>query len=131
MLSISTRTKIYLVAGVTDMRKAFGGLAAIVKNHLCEDPLSGHVFVFCNRRRDRIKILFFDYSGFWVCAKRLEKGTFAWPETDAKSIGMTNEELMLLLGGIDLKDTKRRSWYTRRPVNVQERRALEEKLTCS
>ena len=63
MLSISTRTKIYLVAGVTDMRKAFGGLTAIVKNHLCEDPLSGHVFVFCNRRRDRIKVLFFDRSG--------------------------------------------------------------------
>lgn len=128
MLSISTRTKIYLVAGVTDMRKAFGGLTAIVRNHLQEDPLSGHVFVFCNRRRDRIKVLFFDRSGLWVCAKRLEKGTFAWPATDAKSIEMTNEELTLLLSGIDLKDTKRRSWYTRRPIEKPTRRALEEKL---
>lgn len=128
MLSISTRTKIYLAAGVTDMRKAFNGLTAIVKNHLCEDPLSGHVFVFCNRKRDRIKILFWDTSGLWVCAKRLEKGTFAWPESSEKSIEMTTAELTLLLSGIDLKDTRRRRWYMRPPVNVQGRKKLEEKI---
>jgi len=126
MLSISTSTKIYLVAGVTDMRKAYNGLSAIVTNHLGEDPLSGHVFVFSNRKRDRIKILFFDRSG--ICAKRLEKGTFAWPESNQKSIVMTTEELTLLLGGIDLKDTRRRRWYTHKPSNVERRKKLEEKI---
>jgi transposase len=131
MLAITTRTEIYLVAGVTDMRKSFNGLAAIVQNHLDEDPLSGHVFVFCNRKRDRIKLLFFDRSGLWVCAKRLEKGTFAWPASGKKSISLTTEELTLLLGGIDLRDTKRRRWYTHQRVNTATRKRLEEKLLRS
>jgi transposase len=131
MLAITTRTEIYLVAGVTDMRKSFNGLTAIVQNHLGADPLSGHVFVFCNRKRDRIKLLFWDRSGLWVCAKRLEKGTFAWPASGRKSIELTTEELTLLLGGIDLRDTKRRRWYTRRRVNAETRKKLEEKLLHS
>jgi len=128
MLAITTRTEIYLVAGATDLRRSFNGLTAIVQNHLGEDPLSGHVFVFCNRKRDRIKLLFWDRSGLWVCAKRLEKGTFAWPLSGKPSIQLTTEELTLLLGGIDLRDTKRRRWYSRRRANVETRRRLEEKL---
>ena len=100
------------------MRKSFNGLPAIVQNVVGQDPLSGHVFVFCNRRRNRLKILFFDRNGYWVCAKRLEKGTFAWPQVGGVSLEMTAEELALLLGGIDLKETKRRRWYTR---NANER----------
>jgi transposase len=131
MLTITTRTEIYLVAGVTDMRKSFNGLTAIVQNHLGADPLSGHVFVFCNRKRDRIKLLFWDRSGLWVCAKRLEEGTFAWPANGKKSIELTTEELTLLLGGIDLDNAKRRRWYTRRPANTAMRKKREEKLLRS
>ena len=105
-------TQIFLVAGVTDMRKSFRGLPAIVENVVKKDPLSGQVFVFCNRRRNRLKILFFDRNGYWICAKRLEQGTFAWPKVDAASLQMTPEELTMLLGGIDLRGTERRRWYT-------------------
>ena len=104
--------QIFLVAGVTDMRKSFRGLPAIVQNTVGRDPLRG-LYVFCNRRRNRLKILFYDRGGYWVCAKRLEQGTFAWPEVGGTSLEMTPEELALLLGGIDLAQTKRRPWYKR------------------
>ena len=104
--------KMYLVAGVTDMRKSFRGLPAIITNVVKRDPLSGEVFIFCNRRRNRLKILFFDRNGYWICAKRLEGGTFAWPEVGGASLEMTPEELTMLLGGIDLCGTERRHWYT-------------------
>lgn len=117
MLSLSPATRIYVVTGVTDMRKSFNGLTAIVSNHLVQDPLSGHMFVFCNRRRDRIKVLYWDRSGLWVCAKRLEKGTFAWPSETAVSVEMTTEELTMLIGGIDLRNTRRRRWM--RDVHAQ------------
>lgn len=110
MLSPGPATKIYLAAGTTDMRKSFNGLYALVGGTLEADPLSGHLFVFCNRRRDRIKILCFDGSGLWVCAKRLEKGTFAWPEGGTGAIELTQNQLNLLLGGLDLKQMRRRRW---------------------
>ena len=94
------------------MRKSFGGLPAIVENEVGLDPLSGQVFVFCNRRHNRLKILFFDRNGYWVCAKRLEKGTFAWPSVGTASIELTPEELAALLGGVDFTEAKRRAWYT-------------------
>ena len=103
-------TQIFLVAGVTDMRKSFRGLPAIVQSTLGKDPLCG-VYLFCNRRKNRLKILFFDSGGYWVCAKRLERGTFAWPEVGGTSLEMTPKELALLLGGIDLVQTRRRPWY--------------------
>ncbi len=76
-------------------------------------PLSGHVFLFANAQRKRLKLLFWDGSGLWVCAKRLEKGRFRWPEiqTGQTKVTLTNEELALLLGGIDLASTRRRAWY--------------------
>lgn len=113
MLTISPSVKVFLVAGVTDMRKSFDTLAAIVSGTLLEDPYSGFLYVFCNRKRDRLKILFWQKSGFWLYARRLEKGTFAWPETSQPTIEMTTEELTLLLGGIDLRDTTHRRWYER------------------
>jgi transposase len=115
VLNLSSATRIYLVAGVTDMRKSYNGLTAIVGQELGRDPLSGHLFVFCNRRRDRLKVLYWDHTGLWVCAKRLEKGTFAWPSGDVRSVELTSAELALLLGGLDLASTKRRAWY-RRPA---------------
>ena len=111
MLSILPGTEIYLAAGATDMRKSFNGLTSIVENVLKKSALGGQVFVFCNRRRNRLKLIFFDGSGLWVCAKRLERGTFAWPKTEERSIDLSREELALLLGGIDLSETKRRPWY--------------------
>jgi transposase len=112
MLSFTPATQIFLVRGPTDMRKSFNGLMAIVKNDLKADILSGHLFVFSNRSRNRIKIIVWDRSGLWVCAKRLEKGTFAWPEVSGDSIELTAAELALLLGGLDLKDTRKRKWYS-------------------
>jgi transposase len=78
----------------------------------CE-PLSGHLFLFCNAQRNRLKVLVWDGSGLWVCAKRLEKGRFAWPQSgDAEGkVVLSHEELSLLLGGIDLAKTKHKRWY--------------------
>jgi len=110
MLNAGAATKIYLAAGATDMRKSFNGLYALVAGTLEADPLSGHLFVFCNRRRDRIKILCFDGSGLWVCAKRLEKGTFRWPGAAGGSVELTQAQLHLLLGGLDLVRMRPRRW---------------------
>lgn len=112
MLTASPTTRIFLAAGVTDMRKSFDTLSAIVRGDLDGDPTSGHLYVFCNRRRDRIKVLYFDGSGLWACAKRLEKGTFSWPESArTRAVELTREELVALLGGLDLRHTRRRRWY--------------------
>lgn len=113
MLSLGSATRLYLVSGATDMRKSFNGLYGIVKGQLEADPLCGHAFLFCNRKRSRLKILFWDGSGLWVCAKRLEKGTFRWPETHEPSMELTREEVALLVGGIDLQLTRRRRWFRR------------------
>ena len=112
MLTSSPATKVFLAAGATDMRKSFDTLGAIVRNELDGDPVSGHLYVFCNKRRDRVKVLYFDGSGMWVCAKRLERGTFSWPDSARVSaIEFTREELAALLGGLDLARARRRRWY--------------------
>ncbi|NLT71350.1 MAG: IS66 family insertion sequence element accessory protein TnpB [Verrucomicrobiaceae bacterium] len=82
MISLSSATRIFIVTGATDMRKSFNGLYGIVAHQLHENPLSGHVFVFCNASRNRIKLLFWDGSGLWVCAKRLERGRFSPASTN-------------------------------------------------
>ena len=120
MLTIAPSTKIFLVSGATDMRKHFDSLSAIVTETLKRDPYAGHVFVFCNRRHNRLKILFWDGTGFWVMAKRLERGTFSWPESKAKTIDLAPEELSLLLGGIDLRGAVRRRWYRRPDAEVKK-----------
>jgi transposase len=106
-------TGIYLAVGATDMRKGFEGLYGLVRDRLQCEPLSGHVFLFCNGRRNRLKLMVFDGSGLWVCAKRLEKGCFRWPRVgDAQGkVRLSHEELALLLGGIDLSQAKRRRWF--------------------
>jgi transposase len=113
MFGIGPATRIYLAAGTTDMRKSFEGLFGLVRDRLACDPLSGHIFLFCNARRNRLKLLFWDGSGLWVCAKRLEKGRFLWPEAEdeERKIVLSHEELMLLVGGIDLAQTRRRAWH--------------------
>ena len=76
-------TKIYLAAGATDMRKGFDGLYSLVRDRLELEPLSGHVFLFSNAQRNRMKLIYWDGSGLWVCAKRLERGCFRWPTAEA------------------------------------------------
>jgi len=95
------------------MRKGFEGLYGLARDRLLCEPLSGHVFLFANAQRNRLKVLFWDGSGLWVCAKRLEKGRFRWPEAASGQarIVLSHEELALLLGSIDLAATKPRRWY--------------------
>jgi transposase len=106
-------TRIYVAAGATDMRKHFDGLYGLVRDHLGCTPESGHVFLFTNARRNRLKLVVYDGSGLWVCSKRLDRGCFRWPDADStvKKIVLSHEELTLLLGGIDLKQTSRRAWH--------------------
>jgi transposase len=108
-------TRIYVAAGATDMRKHFDGLYGLVRDHLGCTPESGHVFLFTNARRNRLKLVVYDGSGLWVCSKRLDRGCFRWPDADStvKKIVLSHEELTLLLGGIDLKQTSRRPWHRR------------------
>jgi len=88
------------------------GLSALVREKLELEPLSGHLFLFRNRRGDRVKILFWDRSGFWVLYKRLERGTFAWPSGEAgETAELRVSDLMLLLSGAELVGTSRRRWY--------------------
>lgn len=107
--------RIFLSPGATDMRKSFNGLSGLVRSNLAADPLSGDLFVFCNRPRTRLKILYFDSSGMWVFAKRLERGTFAWPASAPSTgrIEMRYEELLLLLDGLDTKEIIERKWWRR------------------
>jgi transposase len=113
VFGLGPATRIYLAAGVTDMRKRFEGLYGLVRDRLSCEPLSGHLFLFCNGRRNRLKVLVWDGSGLWVCAKRLEKRRFTWPQSgDAQGkVVLSHEELSLLLGGIDLTKTKHKRWY--------------------
>ena len=116
MLTISPAVRIYLATGATDLRRSVDGLSMLVREQFGLDPLSGHLFVFRNRRGDRLKILVWDRSGFWVLYKRLEQGTFAWPdERDAVSVTITSGDLLVLLSGVDVTRTRRRRWFTREP----------------
>jgi transposase len=125
MFGLGPATKVYLALGATDMRKGFEGLYGLVRDRLLCEPISGHLFLFCNARRNRIKVLYWDASGLWVCAKRLEKGRFSWPSalsaTETKVL-LSQEELALLLGGIDLSRTRRKVWY-RREAQAEEKAA--------
>jgi transposase len=113
MFGFGLATRIYVATGATDMRKSFNGLYGLVRDCLGCAPESGHVFLFTNARRNRLKLLVYDGSGLWVCAKKLDGGCFRWPAADStvKKIVLSHEELALLLGGIDLKHTERRKWY--------------------
>jgi transposase len=114
VLTISPAVRIYLATGATDLRRSIDGLSALVRERFTLDPVSGHLFLFRNRRGDRIKILAWDAGGFWVLYKRLERGTFAWPAEPADApVEMRSADLLLLLSGVDLVHTRRRRWYER------------------
>lgn len=111
MIHPGPAAKVFLVCGPTDMRKGYDGLYALVENRLARDPRSGHLFVFCNRTRTRLKVLCWDGSGLWVCAKRLEQGRFHWPEDADGARTLSPEQWMMLAGGIDLRQSELRRWY--------------------
>jgi transposase len=113
MLGLGAATRIFVATGVTDMRLSFNGLYALVAGQLKQDPQSGHFFLFANKRRDRMKILFFDNFSLWVCARRMEKGRLHWPSSEDGRAQLTREEFALLIGGIDLGATTKRKWYRR------------------
>ena len=115
MFGLGLATKIYIAVEAVDMRKGFEGLHGLVRDQLGQDPLSGHLFLFTNRTRTRLKALVWDGSGLWVCAKRLEKGRFHWPAAEGHSVTMRAEELAMLVNGLDCKQTQARNWY-RRPA---------------
>jgi transposase len=112
MFGLGLATKIYIAVEAVDMRKGFEGLHGLVRDYLRQDPLSGHLFLFTNKTKTRLKALVWDGSGLWVCAKRLEKGRFSWPESDGvRSVTMRTEEWAMLVNGLDWKQTKPRAWY--------------------
>jgi transposase len=112
MMPVGPATRIFLAPGATDLRKSFEGLSDLVTHQLKQDPLSGHLFVFTNHRKTRLKILYWDGSGLWCCAKRLQAGCFCWPQTsEPGALRIVAEELTLLLGGIDLEQTHPRPWW--------------------
>jgi transposase len=122
VFGLGAATRVYVAVGSTDMRKGFEGLYGLVRDQLGLDPLSGHLCLFCNKGRNRLKVLYWDGSGLWICAKRLERGRFSWPSDGEHSarVTLTQEELSLLLGGIDLTRTRRKNWY-RKEVEFSEK----------
>jgi transposase len=132
MLTVSRATRVFLATEATDMRKGFDGLFALVENVIREDPFSGHLFVFRNQRRDRLKMLWWDRDGLAIFYKRLERGSYEFPTDrttkgasvsggDSRRLEIRADELALLLEGIDLASVKRRPRYQRladAPANV-------------
>lgn len=119
MLTLLPTVRVFLAAGATDLRKSFDTLAEVATRIVGQDPLSGHLFVFCNKGRNRLKVLWWDGSGYWLLHRRLERGTFAWPrpvEQGQRSIEMTTRDLSLLVAGVDLAHSRMRRWYSRTPT---------------
>ena len=115
MLAFPAAIRIYVAVRPVDMRKSFNGLWAAVCEQLEEDPKSGAVFCFINGERTRLKMLYWDGTGVWVLAKRLEKGRFSWPATadDRRKLTLAPEALALLVGGVELKHGSLKPWYER------------------
>lgn len=111
MLNASPATRVFVALTPVDLRQSFNGLSGLVQEQLRQDPLSGHLFVFTNRTRNRLKVLYWDGSGLWVCAKRLEKGRFSWPQGQERAAMLRQEELVALLSGLEVK--AKASWYRR------------------
>ena len=112
MLSLPARARVYVCTSPVDFRKQHDGLVAIVRGELDSDPLDGSLFVFFNRRRDRIKLLLWDANGFWLFYKRLERGTFErLRDVGAARLQITRGELSMLLDGIDVRESKKRRHF--------------------
>jgi transposase len=115
IVSLPTSVHIWLATRPTDLRKSFDSLAELVRQQLQGDPLSGQLFVFRNKRADRVKLLYWDEDGFVIVYKRLEVGSFRFPQAEAAGVEIRAADLQMLLDGIDLDSVKRQKRY-RRPV---------------
>lgn len=117
MLSLTPAVRIFLCTGPTDMRRGFDTLARLAEDVFRQAPTTGHLFVFCNRRRDRIKILYWDRDGYALWMKRLERGTFSIPgaRADAAGVEIRSDELAMVLGGVDWAGARRRVRYAPAP----------------
>lgn len=115
MIGPRAETRIWIVAGLTDLRRGFTGLSAMVQTALEQDPFSGHVFVFRGRRGNLIKLLWWDGDGLCLLAKRLERGRFVWPQAESGTVALTRAQLSMLLEGIDWRRPER-TWRPRYAV---------------
>ncbi len=111
MLNVSGTTRVLVATVPVDLRGSFNRLYGYVVEHLMGDPLSGNLFLFTNRRRNRIKVLWFDGSGLWVCAKRLERGRFTWPVSEQGQVSLRGEEFSALIHGLEVHT--KAGWYRR------------------
>ena len=115
MFPLPSAVRIYVAADATDLRRGFDGLAALTRSVIGADPLSGHLFVFLNRRRNRVKVLCWDRTGYLVLYKRLERGTFripVAPRAGRRHVDVDAGELTLMLEGVDLRGARRQArWY--------------------
>jgi transposase len=107
MITPAGNARVWLAAGVTDMRKGFDGLATLVQQALTEDPFSGQIFVFRGRRGDLVKLMWWDGDGLCLFAKRLERGRFVWPRAESGTVHLTSAQLSMLLEGIDWRRPER------------------------
>ena len=115
MIAAGPATRVFVALEPVDMRKGYDGLYGLVAHRLGEDPRSGHLFVFTNPQRNRLKILYWDGTGLWVCAKRLEKGRFSWPSCQGEAssggkVRLSAAAFGMLLGGLDFAGAKLKEW---------------------
>jgi transposase len=131
VIHLPASVRVYLCLTACDMRKSFDSLASLVRSQMDLDPFGGHLYVFWSRRKDRVKILYWDRDGFAVWAKRLEEGTYALPFCESGEVRreITAQELAALLSGIDLNQAKRRKRYNR--VAINSRKLLTYDLASS
>lgn len=112
MLSFPQQMRIFIAVEPVDMRKQFDGLWAVARDHLGEDPRGGALFAFTNKNRNRLKLLYFDGTGVWVFAKRIEEGRLSWPVgSDGKKLVIKPAALTMLINGIDLKKGMQKAWF--------------------
>jgi transposase len=117
MISEVNLERVYLACGITDLRKSIDGLAVLVKEGFQLDPFSSSLFVFCNRKQDKLKILHWDHNGFWLYYRRLEKGRFQWPKNNGEGVtAISRRELRWLLDGLPLKQRNAHQEVTARTV---------------
>jgi transposase len=111
MITVPSSTRIFLCIEPVDMRRSFDSLAEVVRNHLGEDPLSGHLFVFRNRNEDTVKLLYWDRDGYAIWYKRLQRGTFALPSGSSAGLEIDSMAFAMLLNGIDLRNIRKQKRY--------------------
>ncbi len=129
MLSLPASVRVFVARERVDFRKGIDGLYAIVRDHFREDALSGHLYLFFNKRRDRLKILVWDRNGFWLLLKRLESGTFERVEGTSERVEIGRAQLAMLLDGIETKNTKLRKHFGRE-VRIRSRDGSERAATA-